>query len=170
MSYDNRHVFVLATADTCQHCHAFKDKMWKNLKQQIQHDDKVRVVEINLPTFRTRIEDLPNSNQIPHDIKRFIRWFPTMLIIDGESWNQGVRDKQTKIRGAVFNGKEKNNIYEHVKGAFTENAILSWIDDYCNDTNHYEQIQFNPVQETAGREVVPTYGAVCTKRSFRSRF
>lgn len=175
---DNRPVFVLATADNCGHCVDFKNRTWDQLKSQIEHDNKVRVVELNLPKTTSRIEDLPESQYIPKDVKRFIRWFPTMFIIDGKSWNQGVKDKETKLVGSVFNGREKDGIYEYVGGGVTENAILSWIDNECQkSTIHVDKPTYflsqNGQQVNAStlpqKEVVPTYGTICSRRMYRSR-
>lgn len=112
-------VLVLVTADTCGHCVNFKKNELNNLKQALQNEDKVYLIEINLPNTQST----PGIEYHP-DCKKYIGWYPTFLLFSGSTWfNHNV-----PLKGSILNGKFKDDQVIHVGGyKMLTNNIIDWI-------------------------------------------
>lgn len=190
---DNRPVFVLATAKNCPHCHTFRNNIWGGLKPQIENSGKVRLVEIDLPSTGSQ----PDDNIYPVDVRRYIRWFPTMFVIEGQSWNKGLKDKRNrnlKLNGSVLGGQFKGDVVEYASPPdMSERGILGWLDGELkkplfiagSSQGSPVMVEEKPtyVLTSSGRpvenavvadrpdsvKVVPTYGSICSRQKYRSR-
>jgi thioredoxin-related protein len=115
-------VFVIVTADTCSHCRYFKSAHLTKLKDKIQRDNSVDLVEISLPTTSTTTLD---TTVYPIDIKRWIQWFPTFLLFTAESWKS-----RGKLVGFVFNGQfTRSGKLEYIKEfeSTDDESVYQWI-------------------------------------------
>lgn len=134
---DPRPVFVLLTAKTCPACHNFKRKVWPSLEETLKKDGRVQIVEIEVPTTRSK----PDPVKYHKDLARFIGWFPTMSLYPAERWY----DHSSELIGIIKNGKivppgtndEGNQVPEHAephgKINLTEEDTIKWVNYHLND-------------------------------------
>lgn len=115
-------VLAVITADTCGGCVMFKQRVWPQLKKKIQDSNKVKLVEINLPSLRDRI-----PQQYPEGLQKWVGWYPTLGLFTADSWNSG-----GNLVGSVFNGTfegDKIKMLPQDQGRpMTVNDISDWID------------------------------------------
>ena len=147
---DNRPVFCIITASGCPACVNFKKSQYNDLMKLLNSKPllgRIRVVEIENPNTAS---DLPSKSidgkyVIPRDLKRFIGWFPSFLLINGTSWNNGVN-----LGGSVFNGIWNSNgiivpddsVSKNSSGEIKRNArmmnsenIKLWIEEQLSKNN-----------------------------------
>ena len=160
-------VFVLVMAKTCGACQNFKRRIWPNLKQELERLNKVDIVEIELSSTNSVV-----SNTTYHpELKKFIGWFPTILLFTGDSWN----NKSSKLEGIVKNGKLNNNGVEFVgKPDFSKQSVLEWLNENLNQNALFKNSNsiiitengrtidkgFIPLKDTDNNYRVPTYGQI----------
>lgn len=134
---DSKPVFVLLTATTCPACVNFKAKVWPSLKDELEKQNKVKVVTIEVPTTSSK----PDPQTYHPDLSRFIGWFPTMFLFPSERWN----NHNSELIGIVKNGKivppgvddNGNKVPEHVepmgKINLSKEDTLKWVDFTINN-------------------------------------
>lgn len=96
------YVIVVIKAGNCSHCQKLSLK-WPEIKMQLMQDNlNVRVVQVDLPRMQS-----PIPSGYPTDLKRFISWFPMVLMVPGADWDQAMHStgsyKFSNVE--VFNGK-----------------------------------------------------------------
>ena len=179
---DDRPVIALITAKTCTHCHTFRSKVWSDLKPRLETDGRLRVVEIDLDST-----DSKPSDSYPQDLRRFLRWFPMVILSSGASWNQGLRRApNAKLDAVVFSGQINGDQVSYQPGpAANKDTIFAWINEEIQKPAFASQVGGTPVVgqqrpkvvfTTDGRplgaqrpvDVVPTMGSVCS-RKYRAR-
>lgn len=101
MSIDERPVLCRISVDTCPACIALK-KIWPQIQDTLNASGLVRIVPIDLPTFNDKID----SSKYPEELSRLTSWAPTILLIDGRSWNSNLPPAKaaSRLRYRVFNG------------------------------------------------------------------
>ena len=172
---DNRPVFVLITSKVCPSCHGFKKKVWPDLRRELEHEDKVKIITIDVPTLDSK----PDPDKYHPDLKRYIGWFPTVSLFPASSW----RDRSSELKGIIKDGRiipaghDKNGKFQPervaivVKPNVTKNSILNWVDKTLNENRLFnpslaEQNSImivnngKPVQgfSSDGKMIVPTSG------------
>ena len=91
-----------------------------------------KVVEINLPTTGSK----PDTVNYPKDLRRFIGWFPTMILFPASSWYNNIGADTEELIGLIKHGKiipatdTKPEEVEQVDKNMdlSEGGILKWID------------------------------------------
>ena len=134
---DSKPVFVLLTSTTCPSCVNFKAKVWPSLKEDLEKQNKVKVVTIEVPTNSSK----PDKQSYHPELSRFIGWFPTMFLFPADRWN----NHSSELIGIVKNGKivppsvneAGNKVPEHVepmgKIKFSKEDTLKWVDFTINN-------------------------------------
>jgi hypothetical protein len=95
-------VLVYVTAKNCPACIKFNDK-WPEIKKAFLSSVGAEVDIIDL-TFDNMNKPVIDSTKYPLDLKRFILWFPTFVLVSSESWNAALKNTAARISGFVFNG------------------------------------------------------------------
>lgn len=170
---DARPVIVLITAKTCSHCHTFRSKVWSDLKPRLETDGRLRIVEIDLETTESK----PSTDH-PQDLRRFIRWFPMLLVASGSSWNHAKKNPTAKLQATVFSGQVNGDHVTYQPGPpANRDTVFSWLEDELKNPGFVAVAQRPKVVFTNdGRplgaqrpiDVVPTVGSVCKQR-YRAR-
>ena len=112
-------VFVIVTADNCGHCRNFKEKQWPFLKQKLQNDGRVKIIEIPLPTMGT----IPGE-EYHSDLVKYIGWYPTFLLFNGSTWN----NKMTILKGLIYSGEIVNGKPTYRNGESGDaDSIYKWV-------------------------------------------
>lgn len=134
---DSKPVFVLLTATTCPACVNFKARVWPSLKEELEKQNKVKVVTIEVPTTSSK----PDTQSYHPELSRFIGWFPTMFLFPADRWN----NHSSELIGIVKNGKivppsvneAGNKVPEHVepmgKINLSKEDTLKWVDFTINN-------------------------------------
>lgn len=176
----NRPVFVLLTATTCPACVNFKNRVWSNLKSELESRGRVQIIEIEVPDTRSK----PDPNKYHKDLARFVGWFPTMSLYPADRWF----DRKSDLIGIIKNGKivppskdpeTGKTIPEHVEMVGSVNLskddILKWVDytldnpegffKLANSSNKSEKViennkteLKNVIKNSEGKVMVPTRG------------
>lgn len=116
-------IFLIVTSNGCQHCTQFKKNILGSLKDQLQNDNQVEVVELNLESTNS---ELPS--EYPSDLRRYINWYPTFLLFSRDSWYRAY--DEGVLKGLVFNGVVDNDQAKaRLVGnkSINKNNIVSWI-------------------------------------------
>lgn len=131
---DTRPVFVLLTAETCGSCKHFKNSTWNSIKKELEKRNRVRIVEINVPSTGSK----PDSSKYHPELSRWIGWFPTIILFPSDRWD----NHNSVLTGIIKNGeikrpntvKDKNGDWmpEHVsfvgKMNLSKGDVLKWVD------------------------------------------
>ena len=108
---DSRPVVTIVTAKTCGHCDRFK------------RDEMSQVVQMfNNENYRVYTIDQPNMNaafpsQYPRDLARYVKWYPTISLFSGQSWNAALSGRGN-LQGTTVGMSEKltaNNLVKYAK-------------------------------------------------------
>jgi hypothetical protein len=120
-------VFVLITSGQCGHCVNFLKDGWKDMRSALEHLGTVKVKHIDLPKGGRIDRDSQTGEKYPDDINRFIRWYPTILLVDGNSWERG--DKLDSV--VVFNGVMKDGelVGNNSANPMTTSGVKNWISE-----------------------------------------
>lgn len=120
-------VLILLTAGNCGHCHQFKDNIWYKskdgpLKDKIINDGKVSIIEINLPSTSSTLD-----NKYPVDLQRYVSWFPSLMLFTNDDWAAGLNG--APLHGVVYNGTDDGGKVK-LSGTkpISRKNILDWID------------------------------------------
>jgi hypothetical protein len=123
-------IFVLVTAEDCGYCTILKERIWSTLRAKILKQNKVDIVEIHLPSRSAQI----NTNIYPRDLKRFIGWFPTMILFPRSSWYNNIGKDGEDLIGIIKNGKiapatetTPEKFIQVGEIDFSEESVLNWI-------------------------------------------
>lgn len=123
-------IFIFVTAGNCGVCSAIKP-MWADpetgigLRSKIDSTGVVDIIEIETPLM-SKGRDI--FDQYHPDLYRFIRWYPTFIMVTAESWN----NKSKKLEGIVFNGKMEDGDYVNDNGPFSASYVYNWVMDNYN--------------------------------------
>lgn len=177
---DNRPVFCIVTAKGCPGCDGFKKEQYGVLMKLLESKPllgRIRVVEIEYPGLGTPLPKKSTNNKydIPDDLKRFISWFPTFVLINGASWNEG-----KELAGAVFNGSWNSNgiiIHDSVFNKSSPNesrnlrmtngeSIKSWIEEQLSKNNDVMNgpLKIENYQNKNDSKKVNQEGKVCSNK------
>lgn len=138
---DSRPVFVLITATTCPACHNFVSKVWPSLKASLEKENRVQIVNIELPDTRSK----PDPVKYHKELSQFIGWFPTMSLFPADRWYNHSSD----LIGIIKNGKivppQKNEkgqmVPSHVEPVgninMSEEDIIKWVNYTLNNPNGF---------------------------------
>lgn len=171
----NRPVFVLLTAVTCPACVNFKSKVWASLKNELEKQGRVQIIEIEVPDTKSK----PDPNKYHKDLSRFIGWFPTMSLYPADKWF----DRKSDLIGIIKNGKivppskdpeTGRNIPEHVemvgKVNLSEDDIIKWVNYTLDNPEGFFKLNSNVqtniipkterviIKNSEGKMMMPTRG------------
>jgi hypothetical protein len=116
-------IFLLVTAGNCHFCTKFKNNVWINLKNTLEQEGNVQIVEIELPTTKSSI----SKTEYHRELYKYVSWYPTIILFPSILWN----NFNSKLEGRVMNGKIDNGIVSFdidAKIQFNEMCILDWVD------------------------------------------
>ena len=129
---DARPVFVLVTATTCGACVNFKKSVWKSgdrsgYREVLSKNSSIRLIEIEVPNMATK----PDANLYPASLAKWVRWYPTMFLFSGNSWNDALpksRKGSGELEGVILNGEMVNGVpTSKQEGPREPGYINSWI-------------------------------------------
>lgn len=152
---DSRPVFVVITAENCGHCKSFKNGPWPDTKAALESMGTVRVVHIELAAMG---DALPP--QYPSTLQTYIRGFPTLLLVSGESWNRALQSGgplDYQVFGTDAIGKR--GTYSRDKA-----GIISWINNAVPRLS-----QGGGTSKTVTKGVNDNSGCTITVRSARRK-
>lgn len=93
----NKYKICVVTATGCGPCDNFKLNILSSLKNEINRSGKFDFYHINAPS--TSPSSLPtisqDKKQVPSSIRRFVQWFPSVIIIKPQSWESGMLEGST---------------------------------------------------------------------------
>lgn len=92
-------VLILVTVSICAHCVRFRED-WPKTKQALQETQLVDIVDIELNKF----SDRPDPQKYPSDLSRWVKWFPTFILVSKSSWTNAQPGKNGRLEGVIFNG------------------------------------------------------------------
>nr|QBK91409.1 MAG: thioredoxin-fold protein [Pithovirus LCPAC302] len=153
-------VFVLITAKNCPGCIFFRKNTWKDLKQELEKQNRVEIVTVDLPTTTSK----PDTEKYHKDLVGFIGWFPTMSLFPGNRWH----NKDSDLIGIIKNGKRvpPDGKIETVgtinKEALSKEDIVKWVDYTLNNDKIFNKNNKNngngALKIDNDKYVVPTSG------------
>ncbi len=91
---DNTPIFLIITSKGCGHCTRFKNNELRDLREKLEADGNVNVIEIEY-------ENVDISKYHP-ELKNIIYWFPLFILITRESWENYKSPLQYIILGAKY--------------------------------------------------------------------
>ena len=119
-SVDTRSVLLLVSAGDCGACKYYEtNKIFDQIKEAIAKDNLVRYEHIKLEKMNSGVD-----KKYPEIINRWIRSYPTFILINGKDWNNGLKDIDEKNPNIeVFNARV-------IEGVITpiQNNINSGVD------------------------------------------
>ena len=120
---DSRPIMILVTAGNCGNCQKFKP-VWPKIRNNIEKLGVVRVHEAEVPVMFTSLPP-----QFPKDLNRFIGFYPTFLLVEGNTWNASLNSKDIKIDARVYNGEFSGGrmMIKDARLGYTEDNLISWI-------------------------------------------
>lgn len=159
-------ILTLIMAKTCGACQNFKKRVWPSLKNELEREGKVNIVEIELPTTGST-----PSDKYHKDLKKYIGWFPTLSLFPASSWNNRSSDLKGIIKDGVITPsgvKNEGNI------DLSKKSILAWVNKTVNNPLFKSNDSPDIVLTDNGRPIksykVPTYGHLKFKDSMLREF
>ncbi len=155
-------VFVMVTAATCSHC-ANLHKRWTPIRETIQRLGTVRIKELNLPQMSSRV----SAQGYPEDMQRYIGWFPTALLFNGDNWDAVMAKREKTLQGVIMNGQVGNP--NPLSGVYAMDAdgITRWITDMIPTLKVSDKSK-SP-KDPPSPKTVPYRGEICGKLILKSR-
>jgi hypothetical protein len=119
-------VLVIMLHENCGHCRSFKRDL-PHIKLAVEGLG-VKIFEVE---FRGKKPLVPKV-AIPESLKVYTRWFPILILIPGNKWEEALNNKTTKINlnGEIFGGfMNSNGVPEPATGSFSrdQTTIVNWI-------------------------------------------
>jgi len=138
----NKPILLFIVSSSCGACVNFKRRNLPELERELEKDSRLtyQIVEFEDMRFQKPI----NVNPHP-DLRGFVRFFPTLMIVPSNLWN----NHKSKLKAIVKHGDEENPNPDYSK-----NSILSWINETLK----------NPLFSTSEKlsenstYIIPTYG------------
>ena len=127
---------LFISAPDCPACNSYKAKYWKNDSESVKSKlrekyPQVDLIEIILPSKKEK----PDPQKYPKDLHRFARWFPTFILITGESWLRAQPadggENDSRLEGAVYYGDLRGDLY-YLKPSPpmpSDRALFPWLDE-----------------------------------------
>ena len=115
-------IFVIVTAGNCGGCSVFKSKHRVPLLKKLRSSNRIRVVEISVPTTVTPLPDKYHP-----DLKNKCRWFPYFALFSAASWNDRNAKLDGVIFGALFNKDGEMYFDDKFNYPMTTDGINTWI-------------------------------------------
>lgn len=120
-------VFVLVTASQCPHCKNFR-KDWPEIKQALIDSQLVEIVDIEV----VKLSDQPDPKKYPPDLARWVKWFPTFVLVSKSSWTNAQPGQNGRLDGTIFNGVMDAKEAKYI-GSESPNkeSLLKWVRADC---------------------------------------
>ena len=135
MSESNyRHRLIFVTAKDCSACVHYKDRYWNTTESELvtKYEGKLELIKIVL---ENKHRPQPDPNNYPADLRRFVRWFPTFILIEGKSWQNADpkitgSNRGSRLEGAVYYGQFVNDIIKQGSNIPIPNSkhLIPWIE------------------------------------------
>lgn len=102
MTTDTRNILVVVSADNCGACKFYEEKkIFESIKKQIESDGHVRYEHIKVKTVGEAVD-----SKYPQAINKWIRWYPTFILINGKDWNNKFENFDEKSPNVeIFNAR-----------------------------------------------------------------
>lgn len=138
------HRLVFATANDCSSCIMYKKKYWDATRAELEEKYKGRI-ELVIINFETKRNLQIDTTQYPADLRRFIRWFPTFILIHGKTWELASPQSTTsssgestgstlntvkRLEGVIYYGTFVNDMAKQQNNIPPPNAkhLIPWIE------------------------------------------
>ena len=120
-------VFVLVTASQCPHCKNFR-RDWPEIKQALIDSQLVEIVDIEV----VKLSDQPDPKKYPPDLARWVKWFPTFVLVSKSSWINAQPGQNGRLEGTIFNGVVDAKEAKYI-GSESPNkeSLLRWVRADC---------------------------------------
>lgn len=169
---------MIVTAGNCPACQRFH-KRWNEIKAEIKKLNKVKIVEINLPTMRDRVV----SKGFPKDLQRYVQWYPTAFLFNGEEWNDVMKGKKEKLDGVIFNGivgnpnpqqgypLNKEGLIAWISMALQNPKVKGKAKDSKSPRDPRSALYALKTSEDVGKRYIPTSGsaAICRQLNIKPK-
>lgn len=116
--------FVLAIimSDACGHCRTFKANHLDNLRKRLSREFKnVSLEVINLPSFSSPLPD-----GCPSALRDIIAWFPMLIRVPVDEWDNGSLSKYNVFNGVVSQGAKPKYVSKY---DLNVDHILYWFEN-----------------------------------------
>lgn len=125
---EHKSVFILVTVSVCAHCVRFRED-WPEIKQALLETQLVDIVDIELNKF----SDRPDPQKYPSDLSRWVKWFPTFILVSKSSWtNAQPGPANGRLEGAIFNGNMGAMGATYVGSErCNKESLLRWVCSEC---------------------------------------
>ena len=127
-------VLLLVTASDCGACHGYIPFWEKDVFPTLNELKGIRIERLKMLNMGSLPSVMILSNETtvetPRDLSKFLRWYPMLIVITGETWDAALIDKNAKLRGAPFNGvfvEGEGAIPISNKVAMNAENIMSWM-------------------------------------------
>lgn len=151
---DTRPILVIVLLET----HSFYDyhcQIVQELRPILQSTmaGKLRYLTIILPDS---MDDLP-THLYPLDLGRFVLWFPSFILIEGDSWNQASQSRRKiSLQGEVFRGTFVKRILRyHEDIPFNVYSLHQWVQTHTQTHPDWFTLTLQP--KNYHEEVLQTY-------------
>ena len=131
-------VVLIATVQTNPHCGPFLN-MWKRIHEQLQARSPGQFRFFHLQ--KTYLND-PLPPEYPNKLYEWIKWYPSLMIFDGVSWDHGLDpDRNSHLKGTIFNGEyvDISTRYVH-RDDPSEESIMDWFQSNVPIFLHYQKL------------------------------
>ena len=126
MDQESKNVLVLSTLDESLPCEKFKERVWLKLHRKISNFNDFRIVHLHMISKKDKIPEY-----YPQFLTKLIRWQPTLILIDGNFWNnyRDFPEEEFKNKCLVLNGRFKKDkmVYYRSLDIFNLEHISDWI-------------------------------------------
>lgn len=121
---DSKCVFVLVTAANCPHCSRFR-KEWPEIRQALM---ETQLVEEPVDIEVVKLSDQPDPKKYPPDLSRWVKWFPTFILVSKSSWLKAQPGQNGRLEGVIFNGVMEANGVKYVSSESpSKESFIRWI-------------------------------------------
>jgi hypothetical protein len=127
---DNRSILLVVSAENCGACKVYsgenpeKKNVFELVRKQVEADGLARYEHIKVKTIGA-----PIDAKYPAAINKWIRFYPTFILVNGKDWNtkmEGIDEKNPNIE--VFNARIVDGVVVTQGGSMqSPDKIPEWV-------------------------------------------
>ena len=142
---NSRPVFVLVTAKGCGACRNFRRMSWNSLHEILTRLGTLNIKDFETPSLLHSPSVDSTGTKAPDDLKRWIKWFPTIALFTGKSWTLASQNPSSQLEGEVFGGEMINGNLESRNGPFPDTLnVPVWIENVLR-TSKFNSMEPSPI-------------------------
>ena len=119
---NNRAILVAVLANGCGACERFKSQLMDNIIKMVDKMDNVSFLKV---TYESLSGDAKINPDPHHDVKKMIRFFPTLLLVTEKSWKNRIPGdlKRIMIGGETYSNI--NDLRNFINAKMKEQPFIS---------------------------------------------